>query len=252
MYNMLSAAQLSEFTPQERAELKNCIEYWPLIDTVLIGSLARNYDQSYYQLFTQLANESHIPFFSLRNRSSVGSAYNNFDNADQMAFSYLIESVGVEWYCPVLSETTGAVPANNANMQMFMDCLNHSSFRLQVGLDEKLLVNTTNVPGGTGVSGTAVATNATIPESIESYQLLSNGAPELQNRYVFAEPIAVPRSRNILASIDFSNYAKNLLKQMPGPYDIALSSTSSISSMYMIRVSMTGYRSVQKRGELRY
>jgi hypothetical protein len=241
----------------------NAMEMWSLYDTVLIGNGMKDLGRKWYDTFAELGSENEVPFFNQRNRSTVGVPYNSFDSAEQISFGFECHSIGVEWYAPVISETQNGLspaPASNSNPQMFMELLKHASFRLQVSQDEKLLINALGAPGGGGLAGSTVQTAVNDPEvQAYSYQNVSNGVARLQNRFHFAEPIRIPRNRNIAGWIEFSNYGQEVLKRMPDPEVIDFSYSQGepvedhqVSAVYMLRVSMIGKREVQQRNNLHF
>lgn len=248
---------------------ENAYESWPLYDTVNIGLGQRTLHPTWFNTFVQLGNETKIPFFNQRNRSSVGEMYNNFDSSEQISYAYMAYSMGIEMYVPVygeteISENAGVLtytPSENVNPQLFMDFINHISLRFQVGQDEKLLINGAGAPAGAGATGFFTSNNiSNRPDFYNTVQILNNGTALLKNRWFFAEPVEIPRNRNIAAWIEFSPYAKNMLQGMPGPFyttfrEITASSVETVSSIgacYQMRLSMFGKREVQQRNALAF
>lgn len=246
----------------------NAIEAWDLYDTVLIGEGQGDVNGArWYDSFAELGAETDIPFFNQRNRSGVGTPYCNFDSAEQINFPYKIESIGVEISVPSFNDVDPATPGTaTENRQSYMqfagDMIKHCALRLKVSEDEKLLINVLGAPAGTGASGYQVANNSAMPPSgMGTYVGYSNGSPVIGNRWKFAEPVEVPRNRNISSHLIFSSYAREAIKNIPGPGRVLINpangaipdyQSTTIPGIVMLRISMFGIRGVQQRNDLRF
>lgn len=243
----------------------NAVEAWPLYDTVQIGigqgSVA---NAAWYESFAELGNETEIPFFNQRNRAGVGPAYCNFDSSEHMSFGYVAYAMGVQFKIPTIADLNSTYPGlatqdPTGKYVTFADMLKHSSFRFQVSQDEKILANCMTLPGGggsTGVYNGISATNPLLNSGI--FHNLSNGAAKITNMFKFAEPIHMPRNVNVNGTLQFSNYARNILQQLQGPGYTPLQVNDgtgeitdwAVPAICQLRVRLFGRREVQQRNNL--
>lgn len=89
-------------------------------------------------------------------------------------------------------------------------------------------------------------------------QTVQHGEPDIRRRFPLPIPLDVPKRANLSIELELSQYAKELLKAIPGPYwipmvneigtDTAL--TKSVkAAMYGIQITVKGERLVQQRGD---
>jgi len=255
-------------------QMLNAWESWSLYDTVLIGPEQDEVSGAkWYTSFAQLSNETEIPFLNQRNRSTVGVPYCNLDSAEQIPFGFECWSIGVEISTPPTNDldpdVQGAPFLWNPDPNYWLfggELLKHCALRFQVSQDEKLLCNVLAAPPGSGKSGYF---QPNIPaytlQAGGQYHGFNNGVPFIGNRWKFAEPVRIPRNRNIAAWVQFSTYARGMLAKMVGPGRIVINElfpdpvqgfptyeSVSIPAVAMIRLSMFGKREVQQRNDLHF
>jgi len=243
-------------------EFQNAMEPWSLYDTILIGTGQSGKGPGWLNSYLDLGNQNKISFFNVRTRSQVGLPYCSMDSADQLTYVFHCYSMGVELYAPptpqVIMPEGVFTQVNLQNNALFSaEMPKHMSLRLQVSQDEKLVANVEAVPSGGGFAGATHSMDA--PTSMHTYQGFGNGDPVLKNRWVFAEPVEMPRNVNISVDLKFSDWARELLKVAQGPGAIAVQAPDGqglnakvINAVAMIRVSMFGKREVQQRNALHF
>jgi len=243
-------------------EFQNAMEPWSLYDTILIGTGQSGKGPGWLDSYLDLGNQNKISFFNVRTRSQVGLPYCSMDSAQQLSFAFHCYSMGVELYAPPtpqvkLPEGVFIQQPLQNNVLFSAEMPKHMSIRMQVSQDEKLLANVEAVPSGGGFAGAMHSMDA--PSSVNVYQQFGNGDPVLKNRWVFAEPVEMPRNVNISVDLKFSDWARELLKVAQGPGAIAVQAPDGqglnakvINAVSMIRVSMFGKREVQQRNALHF
>lgn len=253
---------------QEIMDLKkNAVEAWPFLDTVNIGIGQSAVNKSgWYESFAELSQETEIPFFNQRTRSGVGIMYNNMDSAEQVSYGFMCYSIGVEVNIPSMADLTPTYPvlidqSNSWNYPTFVDMMKHAAFRLQVSQDEKMLAQPSSLPAGSGSPGFFTGENSSQAlTAMGSYHSYSNGIAHYDNRYKLANPIAIPRNRNIAGALIFSTYARECLSQLEGPGYTPLNNAAlggdleevAIEACCQLRVTLYGKREVQLRNEQRF
>lgn len=248
---------------------RNAVESWPIFDTVQIGQGQADVSKAgWYNSFAELGNETQIPFFDQRTRSSVGPMYCNLDSAEQVPYPYTAYSIGVEVKTPSLADFHANFPqiesqSKSCNYETFVDMFKHAAFRLQVSQDEKILSNTMTLPGGVGGDGfyNGVSINP-VNNYTSKFNMYNNGMAVIKNRLRLQNPVHIPRNRNISGSLIFSTYARDVLQGLEGPLVTPLSIPASpatgvaldygVNAVCQIRVSLIGARQVQQRNDLHF
>lgn len=239
---------------------ENVSESWVLYDTVLCApdiSTIATYRDGYFGTFAAMGATTSIPFFNVRNRNH-GLAYNNQDTRDQLAYVMKIYSIGVSFFAP---STTTFTQSSNGAQRAAMDVWEselpkHTSLTLTTNQDDRLKIGCLMAPPGYGiqVSGAAQGDVETA-YSIPPIQKISwsQGMPELTNKWGFKKPLEIPRRANLSVKIELSEYARQLLLTMPGPYyQRFLDKSTQMSAqpgVYGIQVTLGGVREVQQRGQ---
>lgn len=259
--------------------VKDVREPWITYDTVLIGPGMAALNRGWFNSFAQMAAANDIPFFNVRNRSVSGPQYNNQDSAEMSSFPFWCYSIGVEFLtfaigdsCEalrpiILNYAAAAAPGpagppfvlesqiqNSVERQVFASMLDHSGIKFRVAQDIKLTNVCIHQPAGFGTDGNARMLGAG-QNSLGVLSNYTNGAPHIQNRYKFLNPIEMPRNVNFNCVLEFSNYAKAVLAAMGGPEtfwtDNDEEQQTAPTPVAGIRITLLGYRTVQQRGELR-
>ena len=239
----------------------NAYEPWSLYDTVLVGSNVNDQfnGAGYFTSYQALAVPPEIPFFNVRNQS-VGTPYCNLDSANKLPFVFHATSIGIDFDGPVAPGYVGAdsVDAGQAksNLMFATDLAKHAGFILRVAQDEKLVQTCTLMPSGQGIDGWAVENpDYGSGTGIFGITNATSGIPEKPNRWKFPEPIQMPREVNFDGKLVFSPYAREMLRNMYGPFDCwpeAGVSASAFPLLSSIRVTLYGIREVQQRNQLHF
>lgn len=246
---------------------ENVGENWTLYDTVLCGGYtsSMSFNDGYQTTFAAMGGLNSVPFFNVRNRNH-GLAYNNQDTRDQLPWAFRIFTIGVSFFSPatVLYRNNAGVPRGPQNIEQALwetELPKHASLVLQTNQDERLKINTLMTPSGSGIVSGGVAQgdpelqivgNVTPASALQSY---SQGVPELTNKWGFPNPLDVPRRANLSVTIRFSEYGRQLLQTMPGPFfqvfraDGSAGTYTFKNGMFGIQVVLGGQRLVQQRGQ---
>lgn len=250
-------------TPQASAVAKgaeNVSESWVLYDTVLVApeiSTIASYRDGYFSTFAALGAATSIPFFNVRNRTH-GLAYNNQDTRDQLPYVMKIYSIGVSFFSP---STTTFTQSSNGAQRTAMDVWEseipkHTSLTLTTNQDDRLQIGCLLAPPGYGIQVSGAAQGEV--ETAHSYPAIQKiswcqGVPELTNKWGFKKPLEVPRRANLSVKLELTEYARELLGVVPGPYyQRFLDKTSQWTAqpgVYGIQVTLGGVREVQQRGQ---
>lgn len=244
-------------------DFENVPENWVLYDTVLVGgyALSMNFHDGYQPTFTALGGLTNLPFFNVRNRNH-GLSYNNQDTRDQLPWVFKIFTVGVSFFAPstVLYRDFGTPTGAQVTEQHIFETElpKHASLVIQTNQDNRLKINSLMAPPGYGPVGGGVAQGNAEVVSTGAYANVTKGAfcqgiPELTNKWGFANPLQVPRRANLSATVTFSEYGRELLNAMPGPFKQwfrpPVGPWFSQWGMFGIQVVLGGQRQVQQRGQ---
>lgn len=241
----------------------NVAENWKLYDTVLIGGYVANMDfnTGWFQGWGQLQAVTEIPFFNVRNRNH-GLPYNNQDTIGQLPYVFEIYSIGVTFFAPSTATYGSAAPPLGAqstvNHIWEIEAPKHASLVLKTNQDERLVLNTLMAPSGYGPVTGGVAQGD--PESFWTYPNIhaasfTQGVPSFTNTWGFPQPLQIPRTANLSAVIKFSEYWKDVMADMIGPYYQPMRAFANDGSYFAayscagIQVALQGKRSVQQRGQ---
>jgi hypothetical protein len=92
-------------------------------------------------------------------------------------------------------------------------------------------------------------------------QALSNGDPNIGNRFGFPEPVSIPRNCIFNVSLEFTTYGRALLERMAGPGRVLVQmapgatwvlSDATVPAICGMKVSLFGRRFVQQRNQLHF
>lgn len=250
----------------------NVVETWPIYDSVVIcgqmfGSEANV--QGWYTTFAAFGAREQHSFFKNRTSATAGEWYCNQKTSDVMDFAYKIHSIGVEITGPPVGEIeviepdgAGATLADwIAPRWWAADFPWHCGIQLKVQQDIRLELPCMAASPGYGAIGGGVAfdqTHAVAPAFGQIAYMASQtvqGVPTLENRYVFPEPIGVPRTGSIEAILHVMQPARHTLTNMFGPNMFYMNSADGAPAYqaavtrYVIRVSLFGERLVQQRAQ---
>jgi hypothetical protein len=238
---------------------ENVTESWVLYDTVIVApnlSTYWTYRDGYFGTFAAMGAASGIPFFNVRNRNH-GLAYNNQDTRDQLPYAMHIYSIGVSFFAPSTSTFLNSNGQQRYSHDVWETELpKHTSLTLKTNQDDRLKLNCLMAPPGYGVivSGAAQGDIETAyAEPPISKLSFTQGEPLLTNKWGFKKPLQVPRRASLSVNIGLSEYARNMLGVMPGPYPQRLLGTgamwSNLGGAFGIQVTLGGVREVQQRGQ---
>ena len=262
---------------QSAAGYQNVPEALTLCDTILICGYAKSlkWHDGYFGTFALAGQANSWPFFNVRNRNH-GLAYNNQDTRDTLAYAFEIYSIGVDFWAPaVIQQQQYFAPNGSAEAMLsyqnmsalwICDLPRHASIKFNVNQDEKLNATCCMVPPGMGPVGGGAGQGdfATLipppfggaPEVLSPmYAALTQGTPEITSRFKFPNPIQIPRRASITAVITLSEYGRQLLQTMTGPwyYKLLDKSEPATTAAYKwaafgVTVSLQGKRLIQQRG----
>lgn len=253
---------------EQRAPM-NVKESWPLYDTILISSFWENnilpIPDGWFSTFAAFGLQASQYFFNRRNRN-VGLAYNNQDKRDSMPYGMRVYSLGLTFFAPsplLIQTLQGGVAKATHNVSRIweVDLPRHVSVVFKVNQDERVKQTAFTVPCGYGpiISGTSLGLADTIPTNQAwsfSFSASTQGETFCENRYKFPVPLEIPRDASISLELRLSAYAQELIKILPGPWDIVETNQSSpvnifniINSAFGIQATVYGQRLVQQRGQ---
>lgn len=245
-------------------DFENVSESWVLYDTVLVtgynASLQNN--DGYFPSFGIMGNATNIPFFNVRNRNH-GLAYNNQDTRDQLPFVLKIYSIGVSFFSPSTVCYRDDAGAPNGPQRTALDLFEgelpkHTSLTLTTNQDDRLKIGSLLTPPGYGMMVSGVAAGDI--ETAYTYPNIAKvswcqGMPELTNKWGFRKPLEIPRRANLSVRLDFSEYGREMLNAMPGPFYQPFRALADPSTYAMkwavagIQVTIGGVREVQQRAQ---
>ncbi len=253
---------------------RNVRESWTLHDTVLIAPILPNENNGWFQSFANMALQNDIPFFNVRNRI-VGLQWNNQDARDVMPYGYYLESIGVRFFCPsmkTIREYNDAIPiplqiidvSDDISAHIFcVDLPRHCTGVFQVQQDERLKAAAIMLPSGQGYSGDGYGQGAPIASSAPPvmgtpghYDSMVQGVPQNQCRWIWPEPIEIPRRATISFKLQYNEYAKAVLTQLNAWFcegwksSVDPEANATFKIVAGIQVTLRGQRLAQQRGEL--
>jgi hypothetical protein len=247
-------------------QFQNVAESRPLYDTISVSGFntSPNDVDGWFTTFALFGAAAGHYFFNVRNRS-VGIAYNNQDKRDALPYAMRMKSFGVTFFAPSIRDLYNTIDPAAADEDVWAcdfwekELPRHSSIEFVVMQDEHIACNSFACPPGYGMVGGGFGRGyATTQEDITSYPTIkghvSQGVPEMGNRWPFPGDLDVPRDGNIFARVQFSEWARNILQTMTGPGWIVgpNSDGSAFQGMYAnfgIQVSIFGEALIQQRGE---
>ena len=246
---------------QQKAGFANVPEAWTLQDTILVTgqALALDWHDGYFPTFSIAGQANNFPFFNVRNRNH-GLPYNNQDTRDQMAYAFEAWSLGVDFWAPQIQTQFSGLPPDTAHSQMSTvwqcDIPRHASVTFNINQDERLKTQVCMAPSGMGPVGGGVAQGiqAAAGGGVNVIKgVTSMGDADITNRWKFPNPLRIPRRAALSAVIQLSEFGRNLLQAMPGPFHYRFYDDQGADAMrwscFGITMTLTGKRLVQERGQ---
>lgn len=252
---------------QIAGQFYNVGEEFDLYDTIIIRE---NLDDlsiqppGWYASFAAAANAQHS-FFNVRNRGNCELAYCNLDSRDTTAFAFQADEISCSFWAGAWNSQrfTDAVAEltyerlwlPNAIWQGYLPF--EASLTLRVQQDDKTKLNCLMASPGYGPVGGGfgnIGASTECATAVPNITFQTQGEPTPAARIKFPNVINIPRRASLSAEVNFTQYARNLLGQMPGPgtapyFDVD-AGTSYAEICFGITVTLHGRRLVQQRGEL--
>lgn len=284
----------------------NVQEAWNIYDTILV---CRNYYgkesgiDGWYTSFSGFAQQQIHQFFKSRTAGSTHLAYNNQNSADNIDFAFTAYSFGIRFFAPVVPESHLVTPPETRmqvkaiqealNAFWLFDLPRHCGVDLRVQQDVILENTCMATPPGYGPRGGGGAQSANfdlehyilnteftadaVPyywwqqQAQDPWQITigSQSEPVIDCRFLFPNPIKIPRNTTIEANLYLSPYARYILENLyngtwnllssiemnsaiysadpPGPY--IEKNYTAIPTRWGIQASLYGLRAVQQRGQ---
>lgn len=250
-------------------DFENVKEHYMLYDTVGVYQPALGattpVPPGWHTNYIALGAVNEVHFFNVRNRNS-GLYWNNQDKRDQLAWPFLIKSLGISWHASPITVAPAYwadyqfSPEDYASHMFINDLPRHTGVILQIQQDERLKTHSFFCSPGYGVCGGGYGRGApstfTPPNGYDHHLAVHNqGIPMFDNRWQFPINLEVPRNASLSVRLIINEYGRQMLANMPfeGPFfgDAApgLDDNQFISPFSMIQVSLHGKRLVQQRGQ---
>lgn len=247
----------------------NVAENVLLYDTVGIfndSGRAFSNPPGWYGSYANMGAANEINFFNVRNRD-VGLPYNNQDSRDNMPYAFLCRSIGVTFFSNAMTQaptwaTDFTFSPEDASGHIFMvDLPRHASIEFRVQQDSRLKTHCLFAPSGYGPFGDGYGRGSpsALPTTIDNgydhhLGVVSQGIPELGARWVFPNPIEIPRRGTVQAIVKFNEYGRQMLSTIPDLNEYQ-GVQDGVDDVYQnpifsgIQVSLGGERLVQQRGQ---
>ena len=256
----------------------NVIERWLLYDTVAAFNtdMLTTYQlpEGWFETLADMGGANKHDFFNVRSRS-IGESYNNQDSRDQFPYSFQIHSIGISFFCHTVTQFPQITPdqidnllhpEDNANHIFTNDLPKHASMKLKIMQDDRLKLSVPMVPCGYGPYGGGFSRGEISTANGSSFQsqddvavdhqatVQSMGLPELDNRWPFPVPLEVPRTGNLNVVIEFNEYGRTILQNLPDLKEYYVAKVESFGvkgfrPFFGIQVSIMGERAIQQRAQ---
>lgn len=248
----------------------NVQESWPIYDTLIVCPSLYGPEASvpgWFTTFAAMSARQDHSLFKTRSEANAGLYYNNQQSQDRTDFAFKAFSLGLRFFAPanrvefaVGSGSPAPLPPWDQSAHFWtVDLPRHVGVELRIGQDIKLQSTGYRLPSGYGVaaSGAAYGSEGLSAVQKEFNFHVSQGVPDISNRFVFRPPIGIPRNETIEVRLLLSDYARYVLSNMPGPGEmfeaIAVGEGYTYfknAARYGIQASLWGIREVQQRGQL--
>lgn len=252
----------------------NVAETWTLHDTILVCNTFYGAEQNintWFNSFTAFSRPERHFFFKNRTKGTAGLTYSNRNNADTMDFAFVAFTWGISFFGPsVAIQGTPTAPDGLAGDVAEIDPYstvywqselpNHSAIQLKIQQDVVAELPCSQcMPGYGPAGGGGAAFDLASPVFNASTPIMNNvitqGQPFGTNRWRFPSPLGIPRTASIEGILDMSQYARDALGNMDGPFDIAFQSQAGgpaytfFPGRFGVQVALHGVRMVQQRGQ---
>lgn len=246
-------------------EFFNVGENYTMYDTIAI---VQNLDSlstqppGWFATFALAANAQHS-FFNVRNMGNCEEAYCNLDARDQTSYAFQADAIscafwGSGWNSQRLENalTYERLWLPNAFWQAYMPI--EASLTLRVQQDDKTKLNSMMASPGYGPVGGGfgnLGSSTQVATAAPNLTCQGQGIAKPQARIKFPTTINIPRRATIAVDLNFTQYARNFLANMPGPgsvsyHNVGYTAILQAPIMYGITVGLHGRRLIQQRGEL--
>lgn len=249
---------------------RNVSEQWleydtvGVFDTTLVSSYNITNPNGWFQNLAAMGAVNKIDFFNVRNRN-IGLAYNNQDSRDLMPYAFRAHSLGVSFFCHSMTQAPNYAqddtfsPEDSVNHVFCVDLPRHTSVTLKVQQDERLKSHAYFCPPGYGPCGSGFGRGA--PSARDggnngidhTASVISQGEPSLANRWQFPVPLEIPRRAALSVTLEFNEYARTLLQNMPDENEwFGVDAGDDVNGwpvFFGIQLSIGGERLVQQRGQ---
>lgn len=258
----------------------NVGEAWPLYDTLMIGQqFGTEQNAGWYSTFLQFSQRETHSFFTLRTEGSLDLAYTNRQSSDKMDFGFEAYSMGISFFGPS-SYVQGTLVGGDMTATMRFDSQvshwwhtefpRHCAIQLRVQQDVVAELPAMACPCGYGPVGGG-ASYAHDQIGYDGGEITPNpgflpvanfsvtqGVPNLTNRWPFPKPIKIPRNATIEGILTVSLQARTVLERIGAVNNYLFNSQETATpytmhefySRYGIQLSLIGKRLVQQRGQL--
>ncbi len=250
------------FHPDDVVKLmySNALEEYCYFDTVLISNKIdqpafTKYDGAgYFGSYQALGNQSRIPFFKTRNEADVGEALNNMEQKDRMSVPFHLFGLAVKFFTPAVSANEGLTFPTDQRADTLFNTLipQHSSFSFKVGQVEKMRANVGIMPAAGGLVNDMFQMGSQQSNGSVMAQGYASGWQRKWNTYTFKTPIGIARNQSIEGTLEFSEYAQQVLQGMEGPVQYNATGAVDPSAVCGIQVKLLGVREVQFRNLQHY
>lgn len=252
----------------------NVAETWSIYDTILVSNTFFGAEQNINTWYSSFANfsrpERHF-FFKNRTKGTAGLPYTNRNNADTMDFAFVAFTWGISFFGPsvgvqglaslpdgVVGDVSQFDPYSTIYWQSELP--NQSAIQLKIQQDIVAELPCSQCMPGYGPSGGGgAAFELPTPPDNQSIPMMNNvitqGSPFHTNRWRFPSPLGIPRTASIEGILDMSQYARDALAAMNGPFGIAFNQDSGappfhfLTARFGIQLALHGVRMVQQRGQ---
>lgn len=167
--------------------------------------------------YSALANAKVSLLNQKRKRTTAGLAYCNMERDGEMTYGMAVFGLGIVFKADevINSDSVGAEQEGIEGALFESTLPRHTGFILRVNQDEKLLINGTHAPGGTGSSGFASLNSFS---GVAAAIAAESGLPVMSNCFDFGcKPLILPRGTTIEMIAEFMDYARTLLQGLLGP-----------------------------------
>jgi hypothetical protein len=257
----------------------NVVESAALFDSIVIcpvfyGQEARV--PGWFTTFALFAVAREHKFFKSRTSATANDAYTNMESSDSLTYPFVAYSMGLSFHAPASNITAkehihGGLPyaPDPVPPHVFQfDLPNHAAVSFKTNQDTRAEVQAYACPPGYGPIGGGAALEQNYIRGINGdgrkpfkaraaiQTIGTQGVPIISNRFPFPEPLPIPKNASIEGQLHISDYARDLLMALAGPYSFVFQTPTEATNpaalfpmRYVITLSLFGKRLVQQRGQ---